>query len=244
MRSSAMLGKSGSFWRYLLGREETKGLLRFAQSNVPELSWLLKLSTVWNVSEPERLTIEYDHLDIPPRAGFVKQPIPRFPTPSALILKLPSGTKRQMLERLYFDYQHLILVRVVSDRSMAKGVFDGRSPLRQLLSKARRESRETSSRRCARATQVYSFLSAAQTDDKVETLYPNNMELVSGAADAWNELMNAHLLRRTRSGTSARRCCSVSSARRSSGVKVPDSQHFSQSQFSLPLNGFASNITL
>lgn len=179
--------------RYLLGREETKGLLRFAESNVPELSRLLKLSTVWNVSEPERLTIEYDHRDIPPPAGFVRRPIPRFPTPGALIRKLPSGTKRLMLERLYFDYQHLCsFAHGLPIASMAKGVFDGRSPLRQLFSEA--EIKRNFEQEVCAAAQVYSFLSVVQSAAELTTLYPNNMELVSGVADAWNELMNAHLL--------------------------------------------------
>ena len=53
---------------YLLMREETKSLDRFieAQSDVLELSRLLKLAAVWNVTEPERLTIEYEELETPP----------------------------------------------------------------------------------------------------------------------------------------------------------------------------------
>ena len=60
--------------RYLLMREETKGLERFveAQTDVHELSRLLKLATVWNVTEAERLTIEYDELETPPPARFVR----------------------------------------------------------------------------------------------------------------------------------------------------------------------------
>ena len=50
---------------YLLMREETKSLDRFieAQSDALELSRLLKLAAVWNVTEAERLTIEYDELE-------------------------------------------------------------------------------------------------------------------------------------------------------------------------------------
>jgi hypothetical protein len=93
--------------RYLLMREELKGLGRFAESDVHELSRLLKLGTVWNVSEAERLTIEYDELETPPPAGFVRQPIKMFPTPGGVIKEMPPGAKKAMLERLYIDYQDL-----------------------------------------------------------------------------------------------------------------------------------------
>ena len=68
--------------RYLLMREETKGLDRFveAQTDVYECSRLLKLATVWNVTEAERLTIEHDELEMPLPAGFVREPIRNFPT--------------------------------------------------------------------------------------------------------------------------------------------------------------------
>ena len=42
-----------------------------AQSDALELSRLLKLAAVWNVTEAERLTIEYEELETPPAAGFV-----------------------------------------------------------------------------------------------------------------------------------------------------------------------------
>lgn len=122
--------------RYLLMREETKGLDRFidAQSDVQELSRLLKLATVWNVSEAERLTIEYDELEMPPPAGFVREPIRNFPTPGGLIKELPAGPKRTMLERLYIEYQDLCAY--AHGRPIAgfnKTVFDGRSPLRSMF---------------------------------------------------------------------------------------------------------------
>src|SRR3989442_1525554 len=92
--------KSGATW---------EGLARFieAQSDVQELSRLLKLATVWNVSEAERLTIEYDELETAPTAGFVREPIRNFLTPGGVIKELPPGPKRAMLERLYIEYQEI-----------------------------------------------------------------------------------------------------------------------------------------
>ena len=80
---------------YLLMREEMKNLDRFieAQSDVLELSRLLKLAAVWKVTKAERLTIEYDELEKPQPAGFDRAPIRSFPTPGGVIDELPRGTK-------------------------------------------------------------------------------------------------------------------------------------------------------
>ncbi len=86
--------------RYLLYREETKGLDRFVNFGTDELSRLLKLAQIWNITEEQRLTIEYHELGITPPHGFQSQPINDFPTPGRVIRDLPDGAKRMMLERL------------------------------------------------------------------------------------------------------------------------------------------------
>ena len=166
--------------RYLLMREETKGLDRFveAQTDVYELSRLLKLATVWNVTEAERLTIEYDELEIPPPAGFVREPIRNFPTPGGVIKELPARPKRAMLERLYIEYQDLCAY--AHGRPIAgfnKTVFDGRSPLRSMFPIV--EIQRTFQQRIEADCQVYSLMSIAQSAAELTTLYPNDTELAS-----------------------------------------------------------------
>jgi len=181
--------------RYLLMREETRGLDRFveAQTDVHELSRLLKLATVWNVTEVERLTIEYDELEMPPPSGFVREPIRNFPTPGGVIKELPAGPKRAMLERLYIEYQDLCAY--THGRPIAgfnKTVFDGRSPVRNMFPIA--EIQKTFQQRIEADCQVYSLMSIAQSAAELTTLYPNDMELASAVTRAWNELHNAHIL--------------------------------------------------
>ena len=181
--------------RYLLMREETKCLDRFieAQSGVQELSRLLKLATVWNVSEAERLTIEYDELETAPPTGFIREPIRNFPTPGGVIKELPPGPKRAMLERLYIEYQDLCAY--AHGRPIAgfnKTVFDERSSLRNMFPIA--EIQKTFQQRIEADCQVYSFMSIAQSAAELTTLYPNDMELASAVTRAWNELHNAHLV--------------------------------------------------
>lgn len=181
--------------RYLLMREETKGLDRFiaAQSDVQELSRLLKLAAIWNVSEAERLTIEFDELETSPPSGFVREQIRNFPTPGGVINELPSGPKRNMLERLYLEYQDLCAY--AHGRPIAgfnKTVFDGRSPHRSMIPMA--ELQKTFQQRIEAGCQVYSLMSIAQSAAELTSLYPNDIELISAVMRAWNELSGAHLL--------------------------------------------------
>ncbi len=184
--------------RYLLMREETKKLDRFieTQSEVHELSRLLKLATVWNVSDAERLTIEHDELKTSPPSGFVRVPIRNFPTPGGVIKELPASSKRTMLERLYLEYQDLCAY--AHGRPIAgfnKMVFDGRSTLRSLLPIA--ELQNIFQQRIEADCQVYSLMSIAQSAAELTTLYPGDIELASAVMSAWNELSGAHLLANT-----------------------------------------------
>ena len=181
--------------RYLLVREETKGLSRFieTQSDVQELSRLLKLARVWNVTETERLTIKYDELEKPPPVGFVREPIRDFPTPGRVIKELPDGPKRAMLKRLYIEYQDLC--SYAHGRPIAgfdKRVFDGRSPLRNMFQMA--EIKRTFQQRIEADCQFYSLMSIAQSAAELTTLYPNDMDLTSAVIRAWKELLGAHIM--------------------------------------------------
>ena len=179
--------------RYPLFREELKGIDRFAETDASELSRLLKLAGVWGITEAERLTIEYDEMDTPPPAGFVRQPIKTFPTPGRVIKELPAGPKRAVLERLYIEYQDLCAYahgRPIA--GFSKAVFDGRSPLRKMFTEA--EIKKTFEQRVSSDCQAYSFISIAQSTAELTTLYPNDVELASAAIRAWNELHNSHIL--------------------------------------------------
>lgn len=180
---------------YLLMREETQHLNRFieAQSHALERTRLLKLAKVWNVTEAERRTIDYEELEVPPPMGFIRESIRNFPTPGRLIKELPPGPKRAMLERLYPEYQELC--SYAHGRPIAgfnKRVFDSRSPFRKMFSMT--DIQKTFQERIATNCQVYSLMSIAQSAAELTTLYPNDVELSSTVIRTWNELHDAHLL--------------------------------------------------
>ena len=178
---------------YLLYREETKRLDRFVNFGAEELSRLLKLAAIWNVTEGQRLTVEYHQLGITPPPGFTPQAIENFPTPGRVIRLIPVGPKRKMLERLYPEYQELCAYahgRPVA--GFGKTVLDDRSPTRALFGEP--NVHKIFEQQVQAATQVYSVLSVAQSAVELMALYPNDMEIVKSAADAWSEIHDSHIL--------------------------------------------------
>lgn len=183
--------------QWMLVREETKELGRFPKSLDNELQRLLTLAEIWGITNEERLTIEFDQLNVQPPPGFVRQPIKRFPTPGQLIDELPQGPKRKMLERLYLEYQELCIY--AHGRPIAgfgKAIFDGHSVARKEFGSFYGESyvHEQFQKTIVGQAQIYSLISVAQATAELTTLYPDNVQLRAAATKAWNELHGAHLL--------------------------------------------------
>lgn len=114
------------YTRWMLYREETKAIDRFKKKVDGEYPRLMSLMQIWGITNEQRLTIEFREMEVDPPAGFVPQPIQPFPTPGKVINAIPDGPKRQMLKRLYPEYQELC--SYAHGRPIAgfgKGVFDG-----------------------------------------------------------------------------------------------------------------------
>jgi hypothetical protein len=183
--------------QWMLVREEAKGLGRFPKALDNELRRLLTLAKIWGITNEERLTIEFDQMNVQPPAGFVRQPIRRFPTPGQLIDELANGPKRRMLERLYLDYQQLCIY--AHGRPIAgfgKAIFDGHSVARKEFGSFHGEQyvHEQFEKSVVGPAQIYSLVSVAQATAELSTLYPCSVQLRAAATEAWNELQGAHLL--------------------------------------------------
>lgn len=183
--------------RWLLDSGETQNLQRFAGSGDNEYQRLMVMMQIWNVSEDEKLTIDYQECETGCPPGFVPRYIGHFPTPGAVISEMPDGAKKTMLERLYLEYQDLCAYahgRPVA--GFGKNIFDERSPLRTQFIEMWGEEQlhKEFGQRILGAAQIYSLLSVAQATAELTTLYPGNVELKMAAAKAWNELHNSHLL--------------------------------------------------
>lgn len=185
------------YTRWMLYREETKGIDRFKKEVDGEYPRLMSLMQIWGITNEQRLTIEFREMEVDPPAGFVPQPIPPFPTPGKVIEAISDGPKRQMLKRLYPEYQELC--SYAHGRPIAgfgKGVFDDRSVARQLFVDRFGEQyvKQMFQQQILGASQIHSLISVAQATAELTTLYPLNMELQAAAIKAWNELSGTHFL--------------------------------------------------
>lgn len=181
-------GWKKQFIRYLLVHYETQCLPRFGPNAlIHELSRLVKFRDVCSVSLAQMHTVQHQQTGIPMPAGMAKEEIPAFPTPGGVIAKLPSGSKRRMLERLHMDYVYLCsFAHGLQAANMAKSVYDDRSPERQLFAEA--EVEKNFQQEVNTYARSYSFLSIAQTVAELMVLYPSDMELVAAVSDAWHDL--------------------------------------------------------
>ena len=185
------------YTRWMLYREETKGIERFKNEVDGEYPRVMALMDLWGVTNDQRLTIEFCEMEVDPPQGFKPQPIQPFPTPGRVIEHLPQGPKRRMLMRLYPEYQELC--SYAHGRPVAgfgKCVFDDRSVARKLLVDRHGESyvQKMFQKQVLGAAQIHSLISVAQATAELTTLYPMNMELQAAAIKAWNELSGAHFL--------------------------------------------------
>jgi len=111
---------------FLLQKEETKDLSRFDDfsQNLGPL-WLEALRNYAGVTEAQQPTAEFEELGTPLPVGTSAQKIVRFPTPGGIIDKLPVGDKKNMLERLYPEYQYLSsFAHGLAESSMLRTMFD------------------------------------------------------------------------------------------------------------------------
>ncbi len=188
-------GWKKQFVRYLLFKYETECLPRFGpNAHVPERLRLVEFAGVCNVTLAQMHTVEHQQTAMPMPAGMAEESIQDFPTPGKTIRKLPAGSsKRRMLERLYMDYKYLCsFAHGLQAANMAKSVYDVRSRERQIFTEAEIEANfqqdvNTSAR-------VYSLLSIVQAVAELWPLYPNDMEIVSGVTDAWNDLLGSNFV--------------------------------------------------
>ena len=149
---------------------------------------------IWNVSEDEKLTIEYQECETGFPPGFIPKLIGHFPTPGAVIGEMPAGTKRTMLERLYLEYQDLLRVRPTAGRSPAsasRSSTSGHLCGRSSCSCGAKNLHDEFRQRILGAAQMHSLLSVAQATAELTLSVPTNVDLLAAATKAWNELTTA-----------------------------------------------------
>lgn len=191
-----------SFWkdnyvRFLLVREECKGLARFndyLNHTGPMFLEMLRQSA--GVTDEEKATVEFHELGVPLRAGMSEKPITPFPTPMRVTKLVKDPGRKRMLSRLYPEYKRLCSFAHGSPQAwMFKNAFWDRSRYRQHISEAQRES--VFEKEVLDPALLHSSLSVVQATCEVATLYPGDVELKRTVIDSWNTLTEMNLLGRT-----------------------------------------------
>jgi hypothetical protein len=185
------------YTRWLLYREELKNINRHRPEVDAEHPRIMFLMNLWGITNEQRLTIEFKELEVDAPTGFVPQPIKPFPTPGQLIELIPEGPKRQMLIRMYPEYQDLCTY--AHGRPLAgfgKGVFDDRSPARSDFIKVHGEKYITDlfHQEVLGPAQIFSLISIAQATAELTQLYPSHLELQAASTRAWNELHGTNFM--------------------------------------------------
>lgn len=177
-----------NYVRFLLEREERKGLKRFDQyldQGAMRLLEQLQLSS--GVTDEEKATVEAEQLGTALPLGMNEAKIRPFPTPMKVIENVTDPERRRMLTRLHPEYRRLCSFAHGSAQSwMFKVIFWERSPLRQQYSEF--QTQDLFEKEVADPALLHSVLSIVQSACEVATLYPTDVELKRTVIEAWNVL--------------------------------------------------------
>jgi len=155
--------------------------------------WMDQLQVLSSVTEDERRTIEQDEIGNSPGPAFTRTRIDRFPSPMGVIEKCTVADQRQMLMRLYPEYQFLCsFAHGDTEATLFRIVSDGRSPLRNALPSA--QIKDFYQREILETPIMYSAVAAVQAATEVAVLYPAHLELLVAVTKAWAALTRHSLL--------------------------------------------------
>ena len=174
----------------LLQKEETKRLPRWAGYLNQWQSYIDKHTNICGVTEAERRTVEKEELGIPLPSGMVEEKIDTFPTPGKVIRKIKVPRRKQMLIRLYAEYEHFSsYVHGLPNAMDIKASF-GR--YKDRFSTQQKEA--VFHKEIADPSLYLSCLSVVQSTSELISLYPSDIELRAVVTRAWNLLSDRSLI--------------------------------------------------
>jgi hypothetical protein len=194
VRSFLKSGWKKKYVRFLLQREEHVHLPRFAEyfakTALPSIDQLQALSSV---TEDEKRTIEQEQLGSSPGPAFTLTPVRNFPSPMKVIERCVDVNQKQMLMRLYPDYQFLCsFAHGDSEATAFRAVSDPRSPLQRFVPSA--QINDFYQRQVLEMPITYSAIAAVQAATEIAAIYPAHVELLVAATKAWTTLIRFSLL--------------------------------------------------
>jgi hypothetical protein len=170
-------GWKKQYVRLLLECYETQELERFqefckktAPRNLDALRMFL------GITDAQVATINNEEIGTPMPEGIAKEKIERFPTPSGVINKLPTGDKRRLLERLYAEYAFLCsFAHGLPEALLFKMMFNKNPPVPHAFDDEK--MKDTFHRQVEQPAYTTSLISLVQAASELTALYPSDVEL-------------------------------------------------------------------
>ena len=189
-------GWKKQYVRLLLECHETQKLKRFedfCKKTAPRN--LDALRTFMGITDAQVATINNEEIGTPIPDGMTKEHIDRFPTPSAVINKLPAGDKRRLLERLYAEYVFLCsFAHGLPDALLFKMMFNKNPPVPHAFDDEK--VKDTFHRQVEQPAYTTSLISLVQAASELTVLYPTDVELRAAVVKAWDKIVHGMLLGR------------------------------------------------
>lgn len=188
-------GWKKQYVRFLLQREETKALPRFAEySDRSGPRNLDMLRGLLGVTPEQVATIYADEIGAPMPDGMKRTAIEQFPTPAGVLGQLPEGDKSNMLRRFYQEYRWLCsFVHGLSDAMIYKVLVD---PESNLPFEPQFDVNDGFHRQVREPAYLLSLLSIIQAAAEIAAFYPKNLRLAKELKRAWKEVSTDALLGR------------------------------------------------
>lgn len=187
-------GWKKQYEEFLLQSEETKELKRFEDfSKKTARQPLITMANAIGITPEQIATIHHQQLGEPMPSGMSKSKILRFPTPARAIAALSNGSKRRMLQRLYYEYIFFCsFIHGLPSANLFKMMFRRDSEFDAFWSD--QELQETFRKEVSNRAYITSLVSILQSVTEITVLYSSDLDLMAGITKAWQDISRNSLL--------------------------------------------------
>jgi hypothetical protein len=176
------------FIRHIAMREECRTIPRVKEGLAKVEVWLEQMRLNSGVSDAEKQTLEAEELGTALPYGMVPVSLPGFPTPAKVIRQISDPNRKQMLMRLYLEYQFLCgFVHFSPATEILTSLLDHRQPYRKMFTSGQID--EMYQKEIAGPAIWLDVLSVVQCCSEFVEIYPNDIELVRCCIEAWKPLI-------------------------------------------------------
>lgn len=181
--------------RHLLMREECAALPRIIDGLDRVIPSLEQFRVLSGVTDSEKLTIDEEELGTPLPAGVAPQKIRQFPPPRAVIRQVRDPERKNMLMRLYPEYQFLCgFVHFSPAATVLSGLLDPRNPHAAMISSSKKY--DVFQKELAGPANWLDSISVIQGCSEFVSVYRDDIELARVAIEGWKLVMEQSLIGR------------------------------------------------